>query len=144
MPATLHGSALSTADVDVFIGRMVPGAPAADAPLQAPDGRATWLLSELGDDFTLLLMAGPGNAEQAARLQAAAADVAPLKLLTLAAPDADQPGALVDVQGLLAQRYDLQPGNAVLLRPDQHVCARWRAPDADALRQALRRALALA
>ena len=52
--------------------------------------------------------------------------------------------ALADVHGLVAERYDLQPGAAVLLRPDQHVCARWRQPDARAVRAALARALALA
>ncbi len=144
VPATLHGSVLNTADAEAFVGRMVPGAPAADAPLQAPDGRATWLLGELGPDFTLLLMADAGSAALATRLQQAAAGLAPLKVLTIAAPGTDHPGALVDAEGLVARRYDLQPGNAVLLRPDQHVCARWRAPSADAVRQAIGRALALA
>ncbi len=43
--------------------------------------------------------------------------------------------------GVAAQRYDARPGTAYLLRPDQHVCARWRAPTADAVAAALRRAL---
>jgi 3-(3-hydroxy-phenyl)propionate hydroxylase len=142
VPATLRGSALNTADADgdAFGGRMVPGAPAQDAPLRAPDGRATWLLRELGPDFTLLLMAGPGSAALAAALRS----VDGLAVLLLAAPGDDHPAALCDAQDLVAQRYDLRPGNAVLLRPDQHVCARWRAPTAESLRQALGRALALA
>ena len=35
VPATLHASPLNTPDVDHFAGAMVPGAPAADAPLLA-------------------------------------------------------------------------------------------------------------
>ncbi|MEN9417141.1 MAG: hypothetical protein RI988_761, partial [Pseudomonadota bacterium] len=47
-------------------------------------------------------------------------------------------------EGLLAQRYDAQPGTVYLLRPDQHVCARWRAPAAADITAALTRALARA
>ena len=36
--------------------------------------------------------------------------------------------ALIDRDGAVARRYDLQPGTVVLLRPDAHVCARWRGP----------------
>ena len=32
-----------------------------------------------------------------------------------------------DVEGRVAARYDATPGTAYLIRPDQHVCARWRA-----------------
>ena len=47
-----------------------------------------------------------------------------------------------DAQGLATQRLDAQPGTAYLVRPDQHVCARWRVPTETAVRQALARALA--
>ncbi|NRF65678.1 FAD-dependent oxidoreductase [Aquincola sp. S2] len=142
VPATLRDSALNTPDRDVFAGRMVPGAPAVDAPLRGPDGHPGWLLRQLGDGFTLLLGDGPDTARIATELRAAAVGLAPLKLLTIGAAGSDAP--FIDSEGCIAQRYDLQPGTAVLLRPDQHVCARWRRPDGDALRAALRRALASA
>ncbi len=141
VPATLRDSALNTPDRDAFAGRMVPGAPAVDAPLRSADGRPGWLLHLLGDGFTLLLGAGPDAARIADELRAAAEGLASLTVLTLGAPGSD--AAWIDADGCVAQRYDLQPGSAVLLRPDQHVCARWRRPDGDALRAALRRVLAL-
>ena len=52
-------------------------------------------------------------------------------------------GVLWDREGLAAARYDAQPGSAVLLRPDQHVVARWRDFDAAAVVAARRRALAI-
>jgi 3-(3-hydroxy-phenyl)propionate hydroxylase len=45
---------------------------------------------------------------------------------------------------LATQRYDAQPGTVYLLRPDQHVCARWRQPTAENIRAAIGRALAKA
>ena len=50
---------------------------------------------------------------------------------------------LIDAHGVLAQRYDARPGTVYLIRPDQHVAARWRAFDPTAARAALKRALAL-
>jgi 3-(3-hydroxy-phenyl)propionate hydroxylase len=141
VPATLHGSPLNTPATQPVDGRMVPGAPAVDAPVQLPDGSASWLLRQLGPDFTALVAPDPKDSGIAASLRRAAADLAPLKVLTVArGGDAD----LVDSEGLVARRYDLHPGTVVLLRPDQHVCARWRAADGAALRAALQRALALA
>jgi 3-(3-hydroxy-phenyl)propionate hydroxylase len=124
VPATLHDSSLNTPDTDSFEGAMVPGAPAADAPLSI-DGRRTWLLRELAQGFTLLVWdALP-----------AWADGLPLKRLVLSPAQ--------DPQGCLARRYDLRPGTAYLLRPDQHVCARWRRPAEAVVRAALARACAL-
>jgi 3-(3-hydroxy-phenyl)propionate hydroxylase len=124
VPATLAASPLNTADVDTFEGRMVPGAPAADAPLSI-DGRSTWLLRQLGSQFTLLVY---GEAP------AWAAKV-PVKTLALSEHH--------DMQRHLAKRYDLRAGSAYLFRPDQHVCARWRAPTEALVRAALARACAL-
>jgi 3-(3-hydroxy-phenyl)propionate hydroxylase len=45
---------------------------------------------------------------------------------------------------MAAKRYDAKPGTVYLLRPDQHVCARWRSPTSDDVGAALRHALALA
>ena len=43
--------------------------------------------------------------------------------------------------GLLAQRYDAQPGTCYLIRPDQYVAARWRSFDAAKVAAALQRSL---
>ncbi len=139
VPATLHGSPLNTPDADEFAGAMVPGAAAADAPLLdtaaavaplhgpaaavAPLGGARWLLRELSGERFALLVAGPPPAW--------ATDLG-LQLVEL------------PCAGLVAQRYDLKPGTAYLLRPDQHVCARWRVPTAARVRAALVRACARA
>ena len=50
---------------------------------------------------------------------------------------------LQDVAGVLTQRYDARPGTVYLIRPDQHVAARWRRFDAAQASAALRRCLAL-
>ncbi|MFD0667111.1 FAD-dependent oxidoreductase [Ramlibacter sp. MAHUQ-53] len=123
VPATLHGSPLNTPDADSFQGRMVPGAPLTDAPVQR-EGRDTWLLRSLGPEFTLLVF---GDAP---------AWAAGLPNVTVLCVGAD----LRDTRGLVAQRLDATPGTAYLLRPDQHVCARWRQPTEAGVRAALARA----
>jgi 3-(3-hydroxy-phenyl)propionate hydroxylase len=147
MPSTLSGSALNTPDADATTpaGRMVPGAPACDAPVTLADGRSGWLLRALGDEFTLLVHGDVPSATLDAFAEAAKG-VAGLKLLRVlpASQPAQSEDAVTDTQGLVAERYGLQPGAALLLRPDQHVCARWpQAPQGDALCRALRRALCL-
>ncbi len=133
VPATLHGSALNTPDSARFEGRMVPGAAAADAPVTLADGRDGWLLRELGDGFTALVFGDDTSLHGL-----------PLKVINIGpCGDKPTPGHLVDRDGVIAERYDLLPGSVVLLRPDQHVCARWRQPSAEAVSHAMRRALAL-
>jgi 3-(3-hydroxy-phenyl)propionate hydroxylase len=121
VPAVLHGSPLNTPDRDDFAGSMGPGAPAIDAPLA--DG--VWLLRRLsGNGFAALVFGGDAGA-----VAAGAEGLVPVQVVHLPA------------EGLAAQRYDARPGTVVLLRPDQHVCARWRAATAADVAAALRRAL---
>jgi len=133
VPTVLHGSPLNTPDADAFGGRMVPGAPAADAPIVRADGSAGWLLRELRPQFTALVF-GEGEAAERSLQAIAQADL-PLYVVRVAAAGEGE---------LAAQRYDARAGTVYLLRPDQHVCARWRAPSPQALRTALDRALAKA
>jgi 3-(3-hydroxy-phenyl)propionate hydroxylase len=128
VPATLRASTLNTPDRDAFAGTMLPGAPALDAPLADGQG-PPWLLRRLnGTGFAALVFGDAGTA-QALR----SADLGPLPPAVLE----------LDAQGPAAERYDARPGTVYLMRPDQHVCARWRQATADDLRAALRRALAL-
>ncbi|MDH4059684.1 MAG: FAD-dependent oxidoreductase [Aquincola sp.] len=138
VPTWLTDSPLNTPDVDHFEGWMVPGAPMDDAPVRGPHGEG-WLLdavSEVGAPcaFVLLHFGRPSPAEREA---AAALDLALLTLLEAAEPALD---AWHDAHGLAARRYDARPGTCYLIRPDQHVAARWRRFDVDAVGAALERA----
>ncbi len=131
VPTTLHASPLNTADADDFEGWMVPGAPADDAPL--PGGR--WLLGMLPPDFTLLLFHDPGS-DPAAMVALASA------LQPLSQGPEGVCALPVPCVGPVARRYDARPGTVYLLRPDQHVAARWRSLDLAAVRAAVARASA--
>ena len=123
VPATLDTSPLNTPDREPFAGPLRPGAPALDAPLAG----GGWLLRTLScTGFSALVFGGDG-----AQVAAGAAGLVPVQLV------------LLPCEGLAAERYDARPGTVVLLRPDQHVCARWREPSAADVAAALRRALAL-
>ena len=146
VPATLQDTPLNTPDRDHFAGAMVPGAVAADAPV-AREGQASWLLSQIGGNFACLLFSDgtplPDETISALRaLSQAAVQVQPI-VVTPKSMAADSPSGLTDIedtQGLLAQRFDATPGTVYLLRPDQHVCARWRRFDADWITAAVARA----
>jgi len=144
LPSTLSTSPLNTPDPDAFPGPLGPGAPAADAPVLRGDGTRGWLLRELGPDFTLCLGAAGDGRPGWARALEEDEETRRLVHVLVILPANSPPGeGLVDVDGAIRARYDLQPAGGVLLRPDGHVCARWRRPGGPAVRAAIRRALAL-
>jgi 3-(3-hydroxy-phenyl)propionate hydroxylase len=122
--ATTYTSPLSTPDEDTFGGAAKLGAPVPDAPVRGSDGRAGHLLDRLSGGFEVLHMQDGARPSMPAEIT-----------LTVIGEDA------LDEEGLLAQRFDATPGATYLLRPDQHLCARWRAYDRGKLEAALGRAL---
>ena len=86
---------------------IAPGSPAVDAPFG--DG---WLLEQLGNRFAIL---GFGLDKHSF------SDVDVI--------DVDSDDAVAQI----VARYDLHPGSAYLIRPDQYVAARWRRPTTDAV-----------
>jgi 3-(3-hydroxy-phenyl)propionate hydroxylase len=149
VPAVLRDSALNTADCDSFEGKMVPGTSCADAPVLL-NGAPAWLLAHVGEVFTGVLFCGKDGIDAATQraLNALHDGPLPLKLIVVARDGArdsvrDLEGAVVldDAEGLAFSRYDATPGTFYLIRPDQHVCARWRTLDAARIEAALKRAL---
>jgi hypothetical protein len=68
----------------------------------------------------------------------------PLRVVAVGAaePVAGADLTLADADGHFRQRYGVLAGGAAyLLRPDQHICARWMSLDADRLQSALKTAL---
>ncbi|WP_175922372.1 FAD-dependent oxidoreductase [Burkholderia latens] len=143
VPAVLTDSPLNTPDRngDTFAGAMRPGAAAADAPVRA-QGASGWLLQHLRGGFTGVLFGLPGDA--AALVQALDGLALPVRPVLVVPAGHAQPVAGVDVvedvDGFAAQRYDAKPGTFYLLRPDQHVCARMRTLERQAIADALARA----
>ena len=133
----LTGSPLNTPDEPGFAPAMAPGSAAIDAPVRIGN-RSAWLLEALRGGFTGLYFANGGipdsTAQAFAELERAAIPIRTVPVGTAAA------AALVDSDGLVAKRYDGRPGTFYLIRPDQHVAARWRRFDPAAVGAALRRA----
>ena len=122
IPCTYDGSPLNTPDaLPGGPARTRPGSPCPDVAL----GNG-FLLDSLGDRFTLLAI----NADAPDGLSEDGIAVTRLSLT-----DKD------DATGALAARYlGDAPAAVYLIRPDQHVAARWPAYDAADIRAALRRA----
>ena len=143
--ACLTESTLNTPETAVFRGNMVPGAAMDDAPVQE-NGQDGWLLDKVGHQFTALVYVNdPADIDAATARQYQALATGPIPIeVRLVSPQAGTAPeglrVLQDKAGRFAQRYDAAPGTTYLLRPDQHVAARWRAFDAVQVQAALARA----
>jgi 3-(3-hydroxy-phenyl)propionate hydroxylase len=135
-PCCLDGLSLQSEDAEALGGTMVPGTPCADAPILDASGRSGWLLEQLGGDFCLLVLAdGRGGVPD----RAALARLEPIPRLCVVSRNCVDGSMLSDREGLVQARYG---GTGVyLIRPDQHVAARFRGFDPAAIQIALARAL---
>jgi 3-(3-hydroxy-phenyl)propionate hydroxylase len=144
-PCTYEETPLNTADSDEFHNAMRPGSSCTDAPVSGGNNSG-WLLNHLGNRFSVMLK-GDFDAGKIAELESVAAQLSgrgdSVDIIRVDAQDqgADNTTYLSDDKGVLAQRYDLQQAGVYLIRPDQHVAARWRQLDPAAIVVALERAM---
>jgi len=129
-PTPYVHSPLNTADAALFGGRMAPGTVCADAPVLR-EGQPGWLLESLGAGFVVLFF---GASAPQAVIEAAGMSA---RVVTVGAPGSG--AELIDREGLAALRYAAGEGCVYLVRPDQHVAARWNRFHSDDIAAALAR-----
>ncbi|QRM30193.1 FAD-dependent oxidoreductase [Microvirga sp. VF16] len=119
MPST-YETLLLTPDEDAWSGSARLGAPLPDAPMRNSTGQPVWLLEALGGEETLIHVPSAGPRPTGARVLVIGED-------------------LIDAEGVFAQRFDATPGSTYLVRPDQHLAARWRHVASPLIERASRR-----
>ena len=142
-PHEYSHSALNATGDDNLLFKAGPahGAPPQNVRLGADD----FLLDHLREGFTLLYVTDSAVPEALRKVvDGARQRGVPLQVIAVGASapvdGADQ--CLADAEGRLRARYGMEAaGAAYLLRPDQHVCARWITLDATRLQAALAAAL---
>jgi 3-(3-hydroxy-phenyl)propionate hydroxylase len=147
VPSFLTTSSLNTPDdaPNAFSGRMLPGAPMDDAPV-LDHGEDGWLLDKVGNQFFALYFADHPAALDAATVAALSnlsfGNIAVQPLVISPKPGTVEGGIphLEDPRGIAGQRYDARHGTVYLVRPDQHVAARWRTLDAAKVKAAVAKA----
>ena len=120
--ACAYATALSTPDRDAWNCPTRPGAPLLDARMTSSRGEIAWLLAAVGGEETIIHVANGRDIPEI-----------PGKRCIVIGRD------LTDEFGFFARRYDATPGATWLVRPDQHLAARWRRFDPAAIEQASRR-----
>ena len=122
VPCSLEAKTLQQTDESNGIKQVQVGDVVLDAPVKA-DGDSTWLVSQVQGEFTLL---GVGDVELP--------DVGGVRRIGINQSNVSYK-TLHDEEGLATRRYG--EGNAYLLRPDGHVLAIYKSPDAGKIRSVL-------
>jgi 3-(3-hydroxy-phenyl)propionate hydroxylase len=130
---SIYDSSLSTADGESWRGGPRPGTSMPDAPLSASGSEAAYLTEAFiktgtqfnGTQFTWLEFSNRAAVEVPDQVG----------VIRIGGQD-----GFTDSAGLVAARYDVEPGTAYLLRPDGYVAARFRHPTRATLEAALARA----
>jgi 3-(3-hydroxy-phenyl)propionate hydroxylase len=147
-PHDYHNSPLNSfADADrEFDGGVALGQPLRNVKLGVND----YLLDRIGPraGFHLMVFVGRSGLTANVREILAASKNEPFPVFrVVVGASAPAAGSLADViitdeEGRMSGKYEGAPGTLYLVRPDLHVCARWRRPTVEQVTQALRRAVA--
>jgi 3-(3-hydroxy-phenyl)propionate hydroxylase len=141
-----------TTDESAFRAGPAPGSPLPECPLSA-GGEIRYITELLPEGFVLLAYTDsqtlpPGVSDE---LRAAASEGLPVSLLLvtqgkpipIALPPEIKHHSALDTQDRFRILFDAAPSAIYLIRPDGHVCARWRTLGKVDLKRALQAALAL-
>jgi 3-(3-hydroxy-phenyl)propionate hydroxylase len=117
-----------------------------EPPKNVQIGSNHYLLDHLASVFTLLYFSQSSSLPQALTevIDSHRGRGMPITILIVGSAEREPSGnpVLADASGRIRQSYGVSAdGAAYLLRPDQHICARWLTLDADRLDAALRNAL---
>jgi 3-(3-hydroxy-phenyl)propionate hydroxylase len=136
-PCSLAGQPGFAADDGSVAGSMAPGSACADAPVENAKGAREWLLNHLGGHpVAMVFVDEPAEAAQIER-GAHECGIGGLGVLVIAPAARGAPASVLgDREGLVRARYGGARGVTYLIRPDQHVLARWSHWEPRALRSA--------
>ncbi|HLT99641.1 MAG TPA: FAD-dependent oxidoreductase [Burkholderiaceae bacterium] len=146
LPTFYTQSSLNTPDEDAFSPSLPVGAVAPDGPV-SQNGHTIWWLSRLGGEFVVAIFCSEKLPEAASLQQLAnpGFQSIPVRCILVVSPELEgdiEPGVeyVVDQDSILSSRYDVRTGACYLIRPDQHIAARWRDVDPARISSAMHRA----
>jgi 3-(3-hydroxy-phenyl)propionate hydroxylase len=127
-----------------FHGGVACGQPLRNVKLAANDHLFDRIGSQAGF-HVMVFVGGEGVTPELGEILAATGTLAyPVHRLIIASgtltDDARAETVVCEPEGRIRSKYDASPGTVYLIRPDLHVCARWRRTTANEVLQALRRA----
>ncbi len=125
---TVYASPLTTSDREPFAGSARLGGPMPDAPIVDTRGGHDWFQRQLGRNGTTVLFWGKAEAQMRDTIAACGAS-----LLAVG-------GEFGDPGDMLSARLGAATGTCWVIRPDQHLAARFKQFDADAVATAIDRA----
>ncbi len=131
-----------SADETSFMRGPAPGEALPEIKLTDRDGKEACITAQLQDGFTLLSFGIDEKTQgaMAAWVTATKSDIPVATIAVQATTTTNPKTTLFDSSGRFAEVYDAAPQAVFLVRPDGHVCARWRSFNAGDVATALARA----
>jgi 3-(3-hydroxy-phenyl)propionate hydroxylase len=126
-------------DNAAFKEGLADGEPARNVCLGGQD----YLHDHLGAGFHLLVFPAAAQLSQDERALLALTEVngAPVETMLIGAEDKAAKVCLPDPGGRIAQKYGVDAGGVYLLRPDLHICGRWKSASREKIVAAIQHAL---
>ena len=150
-PMDYVASPLTTADTSTsgFSEGPRPGAAARNVCVDPDAGTRHWLFDEFAPGFQVLMFGADPAQEKRVRsdieaLRTRGIPVRLVRIVRTASADPKADAVISDPLGRIHERWGARDGTVYVLRPDQHVAARWHAGADQSVKHCVTRALAIA